>query len=321
MRKPKLLFSAPHLFFPQELKASLSAHFDVHYLYGHPFKEQLESLKTAQVWVVSTAPERFLGPKVIDVAAKLEVLATPSTGWTHLDKDYIESKGLTFLSIRGAETIDSIKASSEHTFALVMTLLRKFPTAVNEVREKRWRENEALLRGRELEGKTLGVIGYGRIGRNVSRYANAFEMNVLAYDPYVTDYAEYVTSTSLDALLAGSDIVCLCVHLSEETKGFFDAGKFSKMKKGGFFINTARGELVDESVLLESLRDGMLAGAAVDVIADEQGLDFSDNSVIRYSYEHDNLIITPHVAGLTEESETKAARDVVRQILDYYQFK
>ena len=317
--KRRLLFSAPFEFLPAELLASLEDVFEVAYVYGKPLDAQLDSLEGAHAWLVSTAPERFLGRDVLTRGLILEVVATPSTGWTHLDREYLDQKGISLLSLRGSRGVEDIRASSEFTFALILALLRKLPVALGEARAGRWRGNEAVMRGNELCGKTLGVVGYGRIGRNLCRYARAFDVECLAHDPYVNVVDEWVEAVELAVLLRRADIVCLCMHLSPKTSGAFGREQFQSMKRGAWFINTARGELIDDVALLHALEADHLAGAAVDVLAGEQSLAAEGNVLLRWAAGHQNLIVTPHVAGLAVEAETKAAEEIVGQLVDYYE--
>jgi phosphoglycerate dehydrogenase-like enzyme len=316
--KPRLVFSAPHAFLPVQLFGALRSRFVVEIVYGVPLEEQLARLETARVWVVSTAPERFLGPDVFDRCPSLDVVATPSTGVTHLDAEYLRQRGVRLLTIRDSPVIEQIRASSEFTLALLLALVRRLPTALREASEGRWRENEAVLRGNELHGKTLGVVGYGRIGRNMCEYGHALGMRTLANDPYRSDCAAHTRLVGLDTLLTESDVVCMCVHLSPETRDFFGSDRFAAMKRGAWFINTARGEIIDEHALVEALESGHLCGAAVDVLREEQGPSAARDVLRRYAAAHGNLIVSPHVAGLTVESESKAAGEIVRQLADLY---
>ena len=160
---------------------------------------------------------------------------------------------------------------------------------------------------------TVGLIGLGRIGLNMARYCTALKMNVIYFDPEVqTDL--YERTFNLNALLGASDIVSLHYHLNDQTKNSFGRAQFDLMKSGSYFLNTARGELVDELVLIEKLRDGHIKAAAVDVISDEHLNEKWNHPMIRYARENSNLIVSPHVAGLTIQSESKAMADLIKQV-------
>jgi D-3-phosphoglycerate dehydrogenase len=244
--------------------------------------------------------------EIMAAAPRLEVIVTPTTGLNHIDLEEAGRRGIQVLSLRGESVfLQDVRATAEHTLALMLTLLRHIPTALVHVRDGGW--NRDLFKGRELYGKTVGIIGYGRLGRVVARYLKAFDICVLTTDPNVNvnSIEPGVTSVSLPQLLRGADLVTLHVNLCDETRGFFGRERFAAMKEGAWFINTSRGELVDESALLDSLRSGRLAGAAVDVLCEERFEGMEGHPLVAYTREHENLIITPHIGGCTTESMEK----------------
>jgi D-3-phosphoglycerate dehydrogenase len=192
----------------------------------------------------------------------------------------------------------TIRATAEFTVLMILAALRSLPGAVDHVQTGSW--NRDLFQGRELFGKTVGIVGYGRLGRIVGRYLAAFDMRVLVHDPILQK-----ASIPLRELLAASDIVTLHANWTLENDRFFDAACFNLMKPGSYFVNTARGELIDEKALLESLKSGKLAGAALDVLANEPASDMRSHPLVEYARSHSNLIITPHIGGCTKESMEK----------------
>jgi D-3-phosphoglycerate dehydrogenase len=254
--------------------------------------------------------------EVIDAAPQLKAIATPTTGLNHVDVAYAKSRGIEVISLRGeTEFLQKIYATGEHTLALILALVRHLPASARHVTEGGW--DRDLFRGRELHGKTAGVVGYGRIGRMVADYLRAFGMRVLAADPVVNRApAPGVEMTSLEDLLERADLVTLHVSLTERTNGFFGKREFAAMKSGAWFINTSRGELIDESALLDALGSGRIAGAALDVLCDERSSGMNDHPLVAYARTHENLLITPHVGGCTLESmqhtEEFLAEKVVR---------
>jgi D-3-phosphoglycerate dehydrogenase / 2-oxoglutarate reductase len=179
------------------------------------------------------------------------------------------------------------------------------PAAVTHVRDGGWDRDR--FKGRELHAKTVGVIGYGRLGRIVARYLSVFDTRVLAADPHVQAEAlePGVTLVALSDLLQQADLVTLHVNLCEQTHQFFGKEAFAIMKSGAWFVNTSRGELVDEQALLVALQSGRLAGAALDVLGAESAAGMGEHPLVAYAREHDNLIITPHIGGCTVESMEK----------------
>jgi D-3-phosphoglycerate dehydrogenase len=244
--------------------------------------------------------------EVLAAAPGLRILVTPTTGLNHIDVEEAHQRGIRVLSLRGeVDFLREVRATAEHTLALILALLRQIPAAATHVRAGGW--DRDLFRGHELSDKVAGVVGYGRLGRLVAHSLNALGVRVLVTDPHVgSDAVESgLVVLSLDELLRKADIVTLHVAYSSTTQGFFGQREFSLMKEGSWFVNTSRGELVDEIALLAALRSGRLAGAALDVISDEHSGGLGDHPLIRYARDHDKLIVTPHIGGCTVESMAK----------------
>jgi len=246
---------------------------------------------------------------------QLKVIITPTTGLDHIDLEVAEQEGVAVLSLKGERAfLDQVYSTAEHTFGLLLALLRKIPSSFNAVKGYQWRRD--LYRGRELDGKVLGLVGCGRLGTMMVRYATVFGMDVLVYDPYQKQLPEVITlCSSLYDLLSRSDIISLHVPLNEETRGMFSRKEFGWMKPGAYLINTSRGAVIDEYVLLNALISGKLSGAALDVLCDEHLIENNrENPLIEYAKEHDNLIITPHIGGAAYESVRKADMFVIDKL-------
>jgi len=241
--------------------------------------------------------------EVLAVARRLKVIASPTTGLDHVDVEEAERRGIRLLSLHGErEFLKHIHATAEHTVGLILALVRDLPGAIVHVRAGGW--NRDLFRGTQLYGKTAGVVGYGRLGGIAADYLKAFGMRMLVSDPSaeVASLAPGLNLVPLSDLLREADIVTLHVDLRKETRGFFGRREFAAMKEGSWLINTSRGELVDETALLEALCSGRLAGAAVDVLSGERSTGMGSHPLVVYACTHDNLIITPHIGGCTAES-------------------
>jgi D-3-phosphoglycerate dehydrogenase / 2-oxoglutarate reductase len=254
--------------------------------------------------------------EVMDLARHLSIIVSPTTGLNHIDLAETIRREIKVLSLRDEkEFLDDVRATAEHTVALILSLLRHIPAAVAHVQQGHW--DRDWFRGRELYGKTVGVVGYGRLGRIVSRYLSPFDVRILVTDPNLSAATEpYVIPVSLHELLIQADMATLHVNLNEETRGFFGKREFSLMKPRAWFINTARGELVDESALLDALQSGRLAGAALDVLSQERSDGMSNHTLVAYARQHDNLIITPHIGGCTEESMEKTEVFLANRLAD-----
>jgi phosphoglycerate dehydrogenase-like enzyme/CMP-N-acetylneuraminic acid synthetase len=305
---PHILVTAPLYFMPQ-MRETIIAGANCTLAHGASASEVAALIADAEGWLCSPAPVYMIDSKLLGGARKLRVIATPSTGSTHIDAAYLRQRGIKLITLRDSPVISQVKASSEFTFLLLLAVMRKLPYAFEAARKGGWREIEARFRGVELEGKTLGIVGYGRIGSNLARYARGIGMRVIAYDPKVRiTPGEAEQAARAEDVLRVADAVAVCVHLDERTRGMVNAAWFAQMKDGAWFINTSRGEVVDEAALLAALDSGKLRAAGVDVVSGEQTDALAEHPVIRYARTHENLIVTPHMAGLTVESELKTAR-------------
>jgi phosphoglycerate dehydrogenase-like enzyme/CMP-N-acetylneuraminic acid synthetase len=305
--RPRVLVTAPLHFLP-DVRDRMLRRTECVLAAGASREEVRALVADVDGWMCSPCPPYPIDDGLLAGAARLKVLATPSTGSSHIDADACARRGIAVLALKDSAFVNTIFASSEFTFALVLAALRKLPLAAEAGRRGIWREREDEFRGVELHGLTLGIVGYGRIGSNLARYARAFGMSVVVHDPYVTVGDPAIRQADRpDAVLAAADVVAICVHLDERTRGMVDAAWFARMRDGVTFVNTARGEVVDEAALIAALESGKVRAAAVDVVQGEQTACMSEHPMIRYARRHANLIVTPHVAGLTLQSEHKAA--------------
>jgi D-lactate dehydrogenase len=268
----------------------------------------------------------ILDKEAIDLLPNLKFIVTGSTGYDHIDVPYCHTKniGVANVPAYGSSTV------AEFTFALLMNLSRKVYLANNKLRidGKFSTEN---FEGFDLEGKTLGVIGTGKIGKNVIRIAKGFNMNVVAYDLYpdnqfATD--NNFTYKTLEDVLSLSDIITLHAPYTKENHHMINKENILKIKHGAYLINTARGELLDTEALMIALKEGIIAGAGLDVLEGERGLKnqndmlISENDVANYKMlledraliDMDNVIVTPHIAFSTKESEKRIVDTVVANI-------
>jgi len=241
----------------------------------------------------------------------LKIVATPSTGNTHIDLDYLEERGIEFVSLLDdRESLDKITASSEFTWLHIMNAMRKFRQATNNTRYWREKNNEENLRTQQLFGKTIGIIGYGRIGKNVSKYATAFGMDYKFYDPGVFENGNKVSSIES---MKDVDIVSINCGLNDTSRNLITYDTFKDFKKGLVVVNTSRGEVVDERYISLLIKSREIFYSA-DVIVDEQNISTPHHSELYNLYdsgEYENLTLTPHVAGVTTDSQEIAFRSVI----------
>jgi D-3-phosphoglycerate dehydrogenase / 2-oxoglutarate reductase len=245
--------------------------------------------------------------EIIGPARRLKAIVSATTGLDHIDVPYAQARGVAVLSLRGeTDFLKTIPATAEHTWALLLALIRNIPPAFQSVKEGAW--NRDLFRGHELQGRRLGLIGLGRVGKMVASYGLCFGMKVRAFDPFIREWFEGVEqAASLQELLSWSDVLSLHVPLEEKTEGLIGLAELSLLPKGSVIINTSRGPLISEEALIVMLEYGHLAAAALDVVTGETvgGHIHRNNPLIQYARTHDNLLITPHLAGATYESMAK----------------
>lgn len=269
--------------------------------------------------IIFTRLGLYISKEIIELQPSLKFIVTPTTGLNHIDTIAAEEKKVTIFSLKGEEIfLSSIKSTAEHTWALLLSLIRNIKPATTCVEQGKWDRNPFLCD--ELDGKTLGIIGYGRLGKIVAGFAKAFNMKVLVNDVNPIQYEHNPTTiipSDLDNLLKESDYVILMIAYSLENQNFINKEKLEKVKKGAYFINTSRGELVNEVDLLEALQNGQLKGAALDVLNKDSEWDGKvqgSQQLIQYAKENSNLLITPHIGGYGINSILKT-RDFVTQKL------
>lgn len=256
--------------------------------------------------------------EVLRRANRLSTIVTATTGLNHIDHEEASRHGIAVLSLRGErDFLNGIYATAEHTWALVLALVRHLPAAHMHATSYGWERDR--FKGTELHGKSLGIIGFGRIGSKVAHYGVAFGMRVLVNDPYVlSDSSETVKHVSLSALLQEADVVSVHVSFDDTTRELVGEKELRKMKPGSVLVNTARGEIVNEDALLKYLGEGHLGGAAVDVLSGENNGWRTSGGLIEYADRHSNLLVTPHIGGCTQESMEKTEIFMANKLVAHY---
>ncbi len=244
---------------------------------------------------------------VLAAADRLKVVGRAGVGLDNIDVTTASTRGIIVMNTPGANTT----ATAEHTVAMLLALCRNIPQAYSRLKQGQWDRKSFI--GLQLYRKTIGVIGMGRIGTRVALRCQAFGMDVLAYDPYLSDEVAYdlkIKPVGLDELYAQSDFITLHAALTSTTEKIIDAEAIAQMKDGVRLVNCARGALIDETALVEGLQSGKIAGAALDVFAEEP------LSVHSPLLEMDNVIVTPHLAASTVEAQRDVGTQIVVQMLD-----
>jgi D-3-phosphoglycerate dehydrogenase len=231
-----------------------------------------------------------------------------------VDAAALARRGIPLLTLKGqTEVLRDITAAAEHSWLLLMACARRLRPAVRDVLAGVWDRNR--YPGRMLRGKVLGIVGCGRIGQWMSRYAAAFGMTCLGYDPHVQPWPAGIEQTDLDSLLERSNFVTVHVTLTEETKGLLGARELRLIPPGGVLVNTSRGEILDEAALLACLAEGRLT-AGLDVLCGEP--DVADHPLVAYARTHTNLILTPHIAGFSPDALRHVLSFSCRRIVEFF---
>ncbi len=243
---------------------------------------------------------------ILNAGTKLRVVGRAGVGVDNVDVESATRRGVVVLNAPGGNTV----STAEHAFSLLLAVARKIPHADANVRNKNW--DKKNLEGVELYNKTLGIIGMGRIGSELSRRAIAFGMRVIAYDPYLSvtraRSLQVELVDELDDLLASADFISVHTPLTAETRHILDAARLRKTKRGVRIINCARGGLIDEAALVQALQDGHVAGAALDVFEVEP---LPSDSSLRSA---PNLVLTPHLGASTVEAQESVGIEIAQSI-------
>ncbi len=242
-------------------------------------------------------------PLIDKAVPGLKAIIRGGVGLDNIDVEYARSKGIQVFNTPRA----SSNAVAELVTGLMFALARHIPRADASMKAGKWEKKK--LKGTELAGKTLGIIGYGRIGRTLAEKARALGMKFVAYDPYV----EGEEIIPLDDLLAQADYVSLHIPHTPETHHLIDAEKIAKMKEGAYLINAARGGVVDEAALLEALESGHLAGAAMDVYSEEP----PKSETLRALIEMPSFVATPHIGAATKEAQARIGDEIVSIVKEH----
>ncbi len=298
--KPILLVVESNDFSPKAVEL-LSGEFEVR-LTDLQRDQLLENVTGVDVlWV---RLRNMIDAEVIDRANNLKMIATNTTGLNHIDLDVAHQRNISVVSLKGEyDFLADIRATAEHTIGLTLALLRRIPAAHQHVCNGHW--DRYPFKGHELYQRTAGIIGLGRLGKITARYFKAFGMRIVATDPNPDQSIDEVEFVSLDELARESDVISLHVDYKPANRKMIDRNLLNKLRPNAVFINTSRGELVDESDLLDALKSGSIAGAALDVIDSEHHQTSSRDQLFQYAATNDNLIMTPHIGGNTFESHHK----------------
>ena len=240
---------------------------------------------------------------LIDVCPNLKVIVRGGVGLDTIDHEYAKAKGIAVMNTPLASSASVAELAIGYMFALARSIYK----ATSSMKSEKW--DKKSFEGDEIGGKTLGLVGVGNIGREVANRANALGMHVLAYDPYVKE-VDGITMVALDELLAQSDYISLHLPKTRESANMLGAEQFAKMKNGVRIINCARGGIIDENALYAALTGGKVAGAALDVFAEEPPTDWKLLKL-------DNVIGSPHIGAATKEAQARVGAEVAEKLIAF----
>lgn len=279
--------------------------FDVNMQTGVDAEALKEHARTAHGWIVRSGTK--VTADLIDAADELKVVGRAGVGVDNIDLDAATRKGILVCNAPDGNTI----STAEHACAMMQSLARRIPQANHSLLDGRW--DRKKFSGSELHGKTLGIVGVGKVGRAVAERMRSFGMRLLGYDPFLSEDVAArldLSLVSLDELLAGSDFITLHTPLNDNTRDMLNAERLKQCKKGVSIVNCARGGIVNEADLLDALNDGHVAGAALDVYSQEPPPEH-----LRALVEHPNVVATPHIAATTGAAQEKVAQQITEQVI------
>lgn len=285
-----------------------------------PLAKSMDGLDVSTVtdWITDPAPRyKISSDLILAHMPALQRIGSPSTGTTHIAPEVMRSDILVrCLRDVPPENLARITSSSEHTFYLFLSLLRRakrlFSADLSE-----WRDDLPSFRGRQVAGMKILIFGYGRIGSNLSRYFEAFKADVTLYEPDLTKHTQdhrFTNANALEHEISVADAVFLCFHWSPENEQFFGREFLDAMRDDAYLVNTSRGENVDEEHLAGLIKGGKFAGIALDVLRGEQNPGLRASTLLGLELSTDRLIVTPHIAGASYDSERLAFEFILATI-------
>jgi len=310
-------------FYPQDSVAKLKSKFNVISSSAKNADELSDELRDSNAEAFFCGLGIYIGEDLLKKVTSLRYLVSPATGINHLDLSYLNSQKISVIKLGDIKNqIQNVFATAELAWGLIIACARRMNLAVESVKEGDFDRTQFL--GRELSGRTLGVVGFGRLGQQVAKYGSVFGMNVVVFETDSAKHAVIAPFRKIDSLvelLNISDVVSVHIPFNDENQNCINAAMISEIKRGAIFINTSRGELVDELALSSSLRSGQLFGVGVDVLSNESDDEFEARNSPLVSAMRDgfNVIVTPHIGGWAHDAVEMTRTFIVDEFLKKYQ--
>ncbi len=282
-----------------------------------PSPEDLKDIST-DFEVIFTNPNKskiYIGSDLFSNWTNLKCVCTASTGTVHIDKDFLNEKGIKLISLTEEyEVLKSISSTAEHAFLLMVASLRNLISASDSVKRDEW--NYEPYVGRQLNKLKICIFGFGRLGSIFANYCKAFGAQVYIYDPYKEIPDEFIELKNLPNDLKKMDVISIHMHVTEETKNFFNEDLFKKFKNDVLIINTARGELIDENHLINFLKKNKKSKIASDVLSGEI-FGFQNSELFNFSKSSNQVLLTPHIGGMTIDAQEIAYGHAVKLLEEF----
>jgi len=265
--------------------------------------------------VIFTNPNKsrvYIGAELLEKAKRLKVVCTASTGTNHIDKNFLKEKGIKLISLtEEREVINRISSTAELAFALTLMSVRKTPQAQNSVLNGKWDYTKYI--GRQMDCLTIGVIGYGRLGSMYAKYCAAFNARVIVYDPFKSTGGIFEEAKSISDLVKDSNIISLHVHVAPETVNMINGNIIKHLKSNVIFVNTSRGDLINEIDFVNFLKNNPEAVLATDVLSDEVR-NRNQSPLLKFAQTSEQVIITPHIGGMTIDAQEIAYQHAAKML-------
>ena len=283
-----------------------------------------EITRTNKYDVIFTKLGLKLNKKIIESQDSLNKIVTPTTGLNHIDIDFCKLKDVKIISLKDEKDfLNQVRSTAEHTWAILLSLIRNINYAAFDVKNGNWQREPFLAS--ELDGKTIGLVGFGRLGKMVANFSKAFNMNVLANDidesVFKSNNPHNLTNSPIGYVLKKSDIISLHIPSNKINDKYINENKIKLMKKGVIIINTSRGEIIDEKALVKYLISKKVSALATDVLTNdsiwEKKVD-PNNLIYKYSLSNSNVLITPHMGGYGKSSIIKTRNFITNKFLNSF---